>query len=142
MGACPNYSTTKSALMLAKKFALAAALALVFPAMIDHAVRTISAPPPSMDSNTAGWRAKEEQFERTLFYVAVPCGLIAIVTGALLSKQVAGAGLMFGGVFCAGDGYYNYWDGLPYAEKFISLLIIFAVLLAISFTRLEKNPVK
>jgi hypothetical protein len=125
--------------MLAKKFALAVALALVFPTMIDHAVRTISAPPLSGESNP-GWQEKEKQFERALFYVAVPCGLIAIVSGALLSKQAAGAGLMFGGVFCALDGYYNYWDGLPYAEKFISLLIIFAVLMAISFTRLEKAP--
>ena len=95
-----------------------------------------------MARDDAEWQVKEKQFEQTLFYVAVPWGLTAIVIGALLSKQAAGAGLMFGGLFCAGDGYYNYWDGLPYAEKFISLLIIFAVLLAISFVRLEKNPNK
>jgi len=127
--------------MLAKKFALAVALAIIFPAMIDHAVRAVSAPAPSTENET-NWEAKEKKFERALFYIAVPCGLIAIVTGALLSKQAAGAGLMFGGLFCAGDGYYNYWDDLPCAEKFVSLLIIFVALLAISFAKLEKNPAK
>jgi len=52
-----------------------------------------------MARDDAEWQVKEKQFEQTLFYVAVPWGLTAIVIGALLSKQAAGAGLMFGGLF-------------------------------------------
>src|ERR1700722_1170247 len=101
--------------MLAKKFALA--IAIVFPTMIDYGVRTISPTPrwdytanSTVNVNSPEWRTKQKRSERTLFAVAVPIGLVAIILGVFLPIQATGAGLMFGGVFAVGDGYYNYWD--------------------------------
>ena len=136
--------------MLAKKIALAFAIAMIFPTMVDYGVRTVSPKPrwdytssSKNDPNSPEWKAQEKRFEQTLFAVAVPIGLAAIITGVFLPAQALGSGLMFGGVFTLGDGYYNYWDDLPDSWKFISLFVIFMVLVFIVHRKIEqKKPDK
>ena len=82
--------------MLAEKFALAFGIAVVFPAMIHHAVSSFTAEPRWSDYHTtalinqnsaeyqtqhAAYKAAEERFQQRLFFVAVPLGLITIVLG-------------------------------------------------------------
>jgi len=140
--------------MLAKKFALAFGIAVVFPAMIHYGVSTFSPEPrwqdyhvtALTDSNSAEYqkkdaeyRAAEKKSEKHLFAVAVPLGLIAIVVGALLPIQAIGTGLMFGGIFSVCDGYYNYWSELSAQLKFFSLFAAFIVLVVVGYRKLEKK---
>jgi hypothetical protein len=142
--------------MLAKKFALAFGIAVVFPAMIHSGVSIFSPPPrwqdytaaPMINRNSAEWQAKEAErraaekvFEKHLFVVAVPLGLLAIATGAFLLTPAIGTGLMFGGIFSVCDGYFNYWRELSHTWKFLSLLAAFAVLVFVGFWRLERKEI-
>src|ERR1043165_226736 len=140
--------------MLAKKFALAFGIAVVFPAMIHCGVSIFSPQPrwqdytvaPMFNRNSTEWqqketerRAAEKVFEKHLFAVAVPLGLAAIVVGAFFLSPAIGAGLMFGGSFCVGDGYLNYWSELSATLKFFSLLAAFVVLIVVGYRKIERK---
>jgi hypothetical protein len=143
--------------MIAKKFALAFGIAVIFPAMIHFGVSTFSPEPrwqdyhvtPLIDSNSAEYtkkhaeyRAAEKVFEKHLFAVAVPLGLITVVVGAFLTVPAIGTGLMFGGIFSVCDGYFNHWSELSAQLKFFSLLAAFIVLLVVGYRNLEKKEVR
>ncbi len=151
--------------MLAKKIALGFGIAIVFPMMIHYGVSTFSSQPKWKDyqiknyherhkratpeeqekleaekNRLEGQRKKaEKQFQKHLFFVAVPLGIIAIVVGAFLSIQAIGTGLMFGGIFSVCNGYRNYWSELADPLKFISMLLAFIVLLMVGYKKLEKK---
>ena len=140
--------------MLAKKFALAFGISVVFPAMIHYGVATFSPEPrwqdyhvaPLIDSNSAEYqkkdaeyRAAEKAFEKHLFAVAVPLGLIIVIVGAFLPIPAIGTGLMFGGIFSVCDGYFNYWEHLSAGFKFISLVAVFILLIFVGYKRLERK---
>jgi hypothetical protein len=142
--------------MLAKKFALAFGIAVVFPAMIHCGVSIFSPQPrwqdytvaPMIDRNSAEWqkketerRAAEKVFEKHLFAVAVPLGLAAIIVGAFFLSPAIGAGLMFGGIFSVCDGYFNYWSELSATLKFFSLLAAFIVLILVGYRKLERKEI-
>lgn len=143
--------------MIAKKFALAFGIAVVFPAMIHYGVSTFSSEPrwqdyhvtPLIDSNSAEYqkkdaeyRAAEKVFEKHLFALAVPLGLITIIVGAFLPLPAIGTGLMFGGIFSVCDGYFNYCSELSAQLKFLSLLAAFIVLITIGYRKLEKRQAR
>ena len=140
--------------MLAKRFALAFGIAIVFPAMIHFGVSMFSTEPrwqdyhvtPPIGLNTseyqkkeAEYKAAEKSFERHLFAIAVPLGLITIIVGAILPRPAIGTGLMFGGIFSICDGYFNYWSELSAHLKFFSLLAAFIVLLSVGYRKLDKK---
>lgn len=140
--------------MIAKKFALAFGIAVVLPAMIHYGVGTFFPEPrwqdymasPLIEHNSTAYavkeaerRAAERYFEKHLFAVAVPLGLIAIVAGALLAAQAVGTALMFGGIFSICDGYFNYWGELSAQWKFFSLLTAFVVLLFVGYWKVERQ---
>lgn len=142
--------------MLAKKFALAFGIAVVFPAMIHCGVSIFSPQPrwqdytvaPMIDRDSGEWqkketerRAAEKVFQKHLFAVAVPLGLVAIIAGAFFLTPAIGAGLMFGGIFSVCDGYFNYWSELSATLKFLSLLAAFIVLIVVGYRKIERKEV-
>ncbi|NDD71293.1 hypothetical protein EBZ97_04530 [bacterium] len=141
--------------MLAKKLALGFGLAIIFPMMIHYGVSTFS-PEPKFESyakqeefnKTATSQEKiqkeearesaQKQFEKHLYMVAVPLGLVAILVGAFSRVQSIGSGLMIGGIFSITDGYINYWSHLEDWMRFLSLLAAFAILLIVGYKKIEK----
>ena len=141
--------------MLAKKLALGFGLAIIFPMMIHYGVSTFS-PAPKFESyvkqeefnKTATAQEKiqkeearesaQQQFEKHLYMVAVPLGLVAILVGAFSRVQSIGSGLMIGGIFSITDGYINYWSQLADLMRFLSLLAAFVVLLVVGYKKIEK----
>ena len=141
--------------MLAKKLALGFGLAIIFPMMIHYGVSTFS-PAPKMESYTKqeefnqratpeeknqkekARESAQEQFEKHLYLVAVPLGLVAILVGAFSRVQSIGSGLMIGGIFSITDGYINYWSQLADWMRFLSLLAAFVVLLVVGYKKIEK----
>jgi len=151
--------------MLAKKFAVGVGIAIIFPLMIHYGVSTFSPPPKWEDYRIKNYYEKhkratpeeqkkleeeqnrldeqrkkaEKRFQKHLFFVAVPLGIIAIIIGAFLSIQAIGTGLMFGGIFSVCDGYFNYWYELADPLKFVSMLITFIVLIFVGYKKLGIN---
>lgn len=83
--------------------------------------------------------SKEKEFQKLLYFVAVPLGILAIILGACLPFRAIGAGLMFGGIFCVCNGYFNYWNELSESLKFISSFSTFIVLIIIGYKKIEKD---
>jgi hypothetical protein len=142
--------------MLAKRIALGFGIAVVFPAMIHSGVSIFSPPPrwqdytvaPMINRNSTEWqqketerRAAEKVFEKHLFAVAVPLGLLAIIAGAFMLSPAIGTGLMFGGIFSVCDGYFNYWSELSHGLKFLSLLLAFIILVFVGYRKLERTEI-
>ncbi len=151
--------------MLAKKFALGFGIAIVFPMMIHYGISTFSPQPKWKDYQIENYYEKheratpeeqekleaeknrleeerekaEKRFQKHLFFVAAPLGIITIIVGAFLSIQAIGTGLMFGGIFSVCDGYFNYWYELADPLKFASMLVAFVVLIFVGYKKLEKR---
>lgn len=151
--------------MLAKKFALGFGIAIILPMVIFYGVSTFSPPPKWNDYRVSNYyerhrdaapeekrqleaeqnllkeqrNAAEEKFQRSLFWVAVPLGIIAIILGAFLSVQAIGTGLMFGGIFSVCEGYITYWSKLSDGLRFLSLLVALVVLVVIGYKKLENK---
>ena len=151
--------------MLAKKIALGFGIAVVFPMLIHFGVSTFVHSPKWENYQVPGvfdpsasreekaqrqaeqqkkqeeYRAAEKYFQKHLFAVAVPLGLVALLVGAFLRLPAIGTGLMFGGIFSICDGYFNYWSELADVLKFVSLLIAFALLIFLGYRRLERKEI-
>ena len=151
--------------MLAKKIALGFGIAIVFPMMLYYGVSAFSPPPDWRDYEVANFYERHErasveeqkqmeaertelegqfmaesiQFQKRLFYVDVPFGIAAIITGALITLPAVGTGLIFGGILSITAGYIGYWNELPEPLRFISLLIAFIVLIFVGYKKLEKR---
>jgi hypothetical protein len=138
--------------MIAKKIALGFGIAVVFPMLIHYGVSTFVHPPKWEQFHLRGrydesaspldmdaYKMAEKRFQEHLFAFAVPLGLVALMVGAYSRFPAVGAGLMFGGIFSIGDGYFTYWSELADALKFISLILAFLLLLFLGYRRLERN---
>ena len=151
--------------MLAKKFALGFGIAIILPMMIHYGVSTFSSQPKWRDYQVKNYyerhrnaspeekrqleaekerldnqRKKEEnRFQKHLFFVAVPLGILAIILGAFLPIQAIGTGLMFGGIFSVCEGYISYWSALNDSLRFLSLLFAFVVLIVVGYKKLENK---
>jgi len=77
----------------------------------------------------------EREYYGTMFWVAYPVGLVAIVLGLFFPVQTVGTGLMFGGLASLTAGCYSYWDKMDGWLRFGSLLLALLVLLVLGTWR-------
>ena len=136
-------------------FAISMGLALLLPMLITYGVNLIQ-PPPEMadyhiierggplpeDSPEAhaerqriyqeedrNYMAALRDHEAIFFFVALPIGVILVISGAVIKVPAVGIGLAFGGVFTLILGYGSYWDQLSDLIKFVSLLVALCLLI-------------
>ena len=150
--------------MLAKKFALGCAIAVVLPMLMYYGLSSVVSPPQweqyviehyherherasleeqkRMEAERSELEAKMwedfRRFHRHLFFTAVPVGILAIVVGIFLPVQTVGTGLMFGGIISLCVGYLGYWSELSYVARFVSLLFAFIILVAVGYKKIER----
>lgn len=135
-------------------FAISMGVAILLPLLITYGVNLLHPPPEWDDYHTFDFSisedlskedrakrasiAKEEQkkfnaahvdYEKTLFFVALPIGILLVLVGAITKVTTIGNGLVFGGVFTLILGYYSYWNQLSDLLKFSSLLVALAILI-------------
>jgi hypothetical protein len=79
--------------------------------------------------------AEQEAYNRTVFWVACPLGLAALLLGSALTIQSLGSALMFGGLATLTAGCYSYWDKMDSWLRFGSLLVALAVVVGIGLWR-------
>ena len=150
--------------MLAKKFALGFGIAIILPMLVNYGVSVFSPSPRWRDyhgseyyqgsqgisleqkaklneerkKQTDKYRNAQKVYQRNLFFVSVPVGIISIILGSVILIQAVGTGLMFGGIFTLIYGYCWYWSELQDWMRFLSLLAAFAVLIFIGYRKLAK----
>lgn len=90
----------------------------------------------------AEYRAGAKEFNKHLFLVAVPVGVLSIAVGLVFSVPGIGLGLMFGGIFTLIYGYFTYWDDLGVRVKFISLFIGLIILIFAGWIDQQKKKSK
>jgi hypothetical protein len=151
--------------MLAKKIALGFGIALILPMMIHYGVSTFSPSPDHEEYRIENYqerheRASEEEqkqlesrqqrlqeqyersrhrFETHLFFVAVPLGIAAILTGAFVAVPAIGTGLMLGGILSITNGYLWFWSELGDPWRFGSLAVALVVLVAVGYRKLDRR---
>ncbi|MDD5006119.1 MAG: hypothetical protein PHS93_06430 [Candidatus Omnitrophica bacterium] len=154
--------------MLVKKFALGFGIAVIFPLMIHYGVRTFSplplaqnyqienyykrfqsAPPEEkvrLEKEKAQLENKERRdyrgFQRSLFFVAVPVGIAAIIIGLIMPIHSVGTGFMFGGILTLIDGYVWYWFELQDWMRFLSLLVALIILIFVGHQKFSEKEKK
>src|SRR3954468_9333679 len=74
-------------------------------------------------------------FYRAMFWVGFPIGLAAMVVGLWLRSVAVGTGLAFGGLCTLTAGCYSYWDDMGDVLRFVSLLIVLVILIAIGLQK-------
>ena len=151
----------------AKHAAVAIGLAVILPMLLYYGVATFE-PPPERETYVTAMpkpiettdeaerarqleeqRARMEQemkafdvarqdFSRTLFFVAAPLGILAILVGGFITVPAVGTGLILGGVANLVMGYGQYWDHLEHWMRFVSLLVAFVVLIAVAWQRFRR----
>ncbi len=132
--------------MLARKIAIGVGIALIFPLLIYYGVSTFHPPPRHSEYFQAGgdWEDPEKRgafdaaaksFARTLYFVAAPLGIAAILIGPFLAVQAIGTGLIFGGIFAVAGGYWWYWDWLENWLRFVSLAVAAGVLVYVGYRK-------
>lgn len=148
--------------MLAKKIVLGFGIAILLPLTVYYGVSTFSSEPKYRDYQIENYHEKheratteqqieleqrrtqlnnqriadEKRFQRHLFFVAAPIGIIAIIVGSVIAVQAIGTGLMLGGIITLAEGYICYWSELQDWMRFASLLIGFVVLIFIGYHKL------
>jgi hypothetical protein len=85
-------------------------------------------------------RMDEEQrlYNRAMFRVAFPIGLIALVAGLMIRNISVGTGLAFGGACTLTTGCYTYWDDMGDALRFGSLLLVLGILIALGLFKFRR----
>ena len=150
-----------------KKIALAFGIAVVLPMMLNYGASMITPKPAYSFEDSAlsamvdtvrekdvekrnqiraDAKKKQEardqiikRHERTVFFVSVPLGILAIVLGGFLSAKAIGGGLIFGGIFSVCNGYANHWSNLSNGLRFASLLAAFAALIIVGYKKIESR---
>jgi hypothetical protein len=157
--------------MLARQIAIGFGIAIIFPLLVYYGVCTFVPPPKyntfvtvnatSVPANATPEQRKEAEdrraerqkqqdaynaaarnFARVLILVSAPLGVAAILVGAYLALHAIGTGLILGGIFTVGWGYWNYWHYLDDWLRFLSLLLGFAILLFVGYRRVGGSTAK
>ena len=145
--------------MLARLIIIGFGIAIIFPALIYNGV-TSAYPAPkrndyfplhelplSLNAPAEERKARADiqqerqkafdeasrRFARVLLIVATVCGVAAILIGSLISLPETSAGLMLGGIFSVGIGYWQYSICVDDWCRFTSLLICLTVLLFVGY---------
>ena len=82
------------------------------------------------------YAAAAKEFARHLVIISTPLGVAAILIGAYLPLYSIGMGMIFGGIFTVGAGYWGYWSYLEDWVRFLSLLAGFVILLFVGYYRI------
>lgn len=151
--------------MWVKRLAIGLAIAILLPCVVHYGVITFSpaakyndckkaeyvkmrqaetadapkASRPQVIELEQEYDAGEKRFNKHLFFVAVPAGILAVAVGFIMPVPGVGAGLMFGGLLTLVYGCFTYWSDLPVGVKFVFLLIGLIFLGAVGWLRLAKK---
>lgn len=92
------------------------------------------------DMCSVNYNDAREKFNRNVFLIAAPLGLIAVIVGLLILLDFIGVGFMFGGILTLIIATGQYFSDMSRQMRFIVILIEFALLLYIAYKKVRKTP--
>jgi len=81
------------------------------------------------------FQSYREGYNRNVFLVAVPVGLLTLVIAIFLTLESVSAGLMGGGVLTIIYGTIRYWSQLAKFGRFVTLGTVLAVLIWLGYKK-------
>jgi len=150
---------------MAKKIVLGFGIAIVFAALAHYGICTFFPKPKREDYRVQNYwerhkrasaeekialekeknekeeirKQDQQKWATKYFYIGLPIGILAIIIGALIRLPAIGSGLLAGGILVLIESYGHYWMHMPDAPKFISLVIVFILLLWVGYKKIEKS---
>jgi len=150
---------------MGKKIVLGFGIAIVFAALVHYGICTFFPQPKWDDYRVVRYyerhkRATPQEKEKlekektekeemlkearkkwatVYFYIGLPVGAVAIITGTVISLPAIGAGLLGGGLLVLINSYGHYWMLMTDLPKFISLGVVFIILLWVGYKKIEKK---
>ena len=152
-------------MFMGKKIVLGFGIAIVFAALVHYGICTFF-PQPKWENyqvknyhrrhKRATFQKKEtlekeknekkellkehrEKWSTIYFYIGLPVGTIAIITGTIIALPAIGVGLLGGGLLVLINSYGHYWMFMTDLPKFISLAVVFIILLWVGYRKIEKK---
>ena len=139
------------------RIAIVIGVAFLFPATVYYGVATFADRPERPRSEYIGPNATKEarqeahnkrqaemkvyeeqmeKFSRTLFWAAIPLGLVAIGLGLIHKLADISTGFIFAGIITIGEGHFGAWRYISDELRFASVLVALALLLFVSYRRI------
>lgn len=148
---------------MGKKIVLGFGIAIVFAGLVHYGICTFFPQPKwenyevenyyqrheraSIDEKVALEREKNEKealrkkdmekWATRYFYMGLPIGILVVIVGALIKLPAIGSGLLGGGLLVLIESYGHYWLHMPDAPKFITLCIVFILLIWVGYKKVE-----
>ena len=138
------------------RIAIVIGVAFLFPATVFYGVATFAdrperplyespGPNPTKETKQEAhnkWQSqmeiyedKMEKFSLTLFWAAIPLGLVAIGLGLIHKLADISTGFIIAGIITIGEGHFGAWQYVSDELRFASGLIGLALLLFVSYRR-------
>ena len=80
----------------------------------------------------------QEKYNRNVFFILGPVGLILLIIGLFLSYEVVGTGLMFSGILVIAYSTIRYFSNMSKWFRVLVILIELILLILISIKKLRK----
>ena len=139
------------------RIAIVIGVAVLFPATVYYGVATFADRPERPRSEYVGpnatkeakqeahdnwqtqmevYKEQMEKFSLTLFWVAIPLGLVAIGLGMIHKLADISTGFIIAGIITIGEGHFGAWQYISDELRFASVLVGLALLLFVSYRRI------
>lgn len=79
-----------------------------------------------------------QKYNRNVFYIVTPLGLLAIIFGLFIGLEVVGSGMMFGGILLMAYGTMRYFSDMSKLMRVAVIGIELLLLIIISIKKLRK----
>lgn len=150
---------------MGKKIVLGFGIAIVFAALVHYGICTFFPEPKWKDYQVENYRERheraskeekialekeqnekyelrekaEEKWATKYFYIGLPIGILAVIIGSLVKLPAIGSGLLGGGILVLIESYGHYWLHMPNLPKFISLCVVFIILVWVGYKKVERK---
>jgi hypothetical protein len=81
---------------------------------------------------------ENNKYNRNIFFIIAPIGVLAVIVGLFLSFEVVGTGLMFSGIFLVAYATMRYFSDMSKVLRVIVIFIELVLLILISIKKLKK----
>ena len=78
-----------------------------------------------------------EKYNRDVFIVLVLAGLVTVVAGIIIAKDVVSSGLLFGGILNIIIGVIRYWADMQEYLRFVISGLALAVLIWVAYKKVK-----
>ena len=81
----------------------------------------------------------QQKYNRNIFFILAPIGLIIIIIGLYLAVDYIGAGLMFGGIITLFYATFRYFSDMDKLVRAFVILIELLIIIWIAYKKIERN---